>query len=772
MYSTTQDLPGAGGNGAAARLRAAVALFRAGLDEALATPTTSLEARELGELISELTVEESRAAALKLSWIRQAEARDIGKTTGAATTAAWLRNAQRMGKKDSYATVALARDLDRTITLTARALARGELSFRHAQVIAGAIKDLPKWVGLEQRVKAEEYLIEESKRRNPDDVRLLGRALLHYLAPEESERRLGKELDDAERAAERSRSLKYAPNGIPGSETVVIKLPVLEMEVLRKLVEALVARDTRPEPDDRPLDQKRGDAFAELVAQWAQHQASPNRGRGRDCVTVLIDLQNLMNGVGYGTIDDLNPVRPMPCGCQTPDAQRQAQRKTKRKAKGQAQDETAKRTEGSEAGQPGSGESGPDKTRPGTAEAKPANSNPSKQSDDAGDTASEMAEPSKQTCDTDVTGDVKPRDNAGPSTNATAGSPSQSDVDEEVGDPDLTRGPGEAARPADTGAPHPGADPGGTADLRETTGGDADDLCRSGGPRTTSSRNGQPGKAKLSPAPFRAHDPLDAPSPPGPGIAADRIPGPREPGQPPQPNTATGTRPDTGTDPDAEREAGTGLGSDPETDTGPEDCDLGAQDDADTETQGGTAGSKAASDPGDPDDATDTEDATDRDDLIDPDGRIDPHDGCSKCGGGGSARILGLRGEPISVATIRRMACDANIIPVVLGGNGEVLDVGMADRFFTEAQRRALAVRDGSHCHFPECQVPERRCVAHHMNPWDSFGPTDLANGVLLCKAHHTFVHHRGWQVRMGAHGHPEYIPPEWVDPQQKVQRP
>ncbi|GAA2757969.1 hypothetical protein GCM10009872_33290 [Actinopolymorpha rutila] len=123
------------------------------------------------------------------------------------------------------------------------------------------------------------------------------------------------------------------------------------------------------------------------------------------------------------------------------------------------------------------------------------------------------------------------------------------------------------------------------------------------------------------------------------------------------------------------------------------------------------------------------------------------------------------------MATIRRMACDANIIPVVLGGNGEVLDVGMADRFFTEAQRRALAIRDGSHCHFPSCQVPERRCVAHHMTAWDDFGPTDLANGVLLCKTHHTFVHHRGWQVRMGAHGHPEYIPPEWVDPHQRMCR-
>ncbi len=123
------------------------------------------------------------------------------------------------------------------------------------------------------------------------------------------------------------------------------------------------------------------------------------------------------------------------------------------------------------------------------------------------------------------------------------------------------------------------------------------------------------------------------------------------------------------------------------------------------------------------------------------------------------------------MATIRRMACDANIIPVVLGGNGEVLDVGMADRFFTEAQRRALAARDGSHCHFPGCQVPERRCVAHHMTAWEDLGPTNLDNGVLLCRPITPRPPQR-LALRMGAHGHPEYTPPEWVDPQQKVQRP
>ncbi|SDT00308.1 HNH endonuclease signature motif containing protein [Actinopolymorpha singaporensis] len=657
MYSTVQDSSGwDGGTDAEQRLEAALAEVATILADALAAPMLSLRPEKLGRLFDLHRADEAMMSALKLAMVARAEACDVAKTTGAPTTAVWLRTAQRMGRRDAYAAVALARDLDRTVTLTAAALARGEVSFRHAQVIAAAIKDLPQWIGLEQRVQGEEYLIDESLRRSPDDVRLLGRHLLLVLAPEEWERRLGEELDAAERAAERRRSLKYLPNGIPGSETMIVKLPVLEMETLRKIIEALIAADTRPEPDERPLDQKRGDAFAELVTRMAEWQASPNRGRGRDCVTV--GLAQLLQGTGFGTIDDTTPVRPIPCGCQTPDATRQAKRKNRKQGDG----------------------------KQGT----------SKQSDGGTDTAG-----------TTGTTNFKPTKNKS------------------------GEGTGDTQREAGTrsGVPTPDA----TRDLRETAGpAGGVDPSKAGTDTTTTGRKGQPDNDNRPPDPAELADPTH------PAAVAERIAGRREPRQQPQQNTATGT----------------GLTkAHPEANAEPEERCLGEMDDA-----------CADSDRGD--------DATRPDAANDSNNQLDPHDGCTKCGGGGSARILGLRGEPLSVATIRRMACDANIIPVVLGGNGEILDIGTADRFFTEPQRRALAIRDGSHCHFPGCHVPERRCIAHHMNPWEDFGPTDLANGVLLCKTHHTYVHHKGWTVRMGNHGHPEYTPPEWVDPQQKVQRP
>lgn len=69
------------------------------------------------------------------------------------------------------------------------------------------------------------------------------------------------------------------------------------------------------------------------------------------------------------------------------------------------------------------------------------------------------------------------------------------------------------------------------------------------------------------------------------------------------------------------------------------------------------------------------------------------------------------------------------------------LDVGFAHRYATPAQRRALAVRDGSGCAHPGCTVPGWRCVAHHIRPWNEGGPSDLSNLVLLCRFHHRETH-------------------------------
>ena len=70
-------------------------------------------------------------------------------------------------------------------------------------------------------------------------------------------------------------------------------------------------------------------------------------------------------------------------------------------------------------------------------------------------------------------------------------------------------------------------------------------------------------------------------------------------------------------------------------------------------------------------------------------------------------------GDRVTAEQARRLACQARIIPVVLGREGEVLDLGRSARLFSPAQRKALAIRDRE-CTTDGCSIPAAWCEAHH----------------------------------------------------------
>ncbi|MCC2593924.1 HNH endonuclease [Tessaracoccus sp. OS52] len=133
-------------------------------------------------------------------------------------------------------------------------------------------------------------------------------------------------------------------------------------------------------------------------------------------------------------------------------------------------------------------------------------------------------------------------------------------------------------------------------------------------------------------------------------------------------------------------------------------------------------------------------------------------------------------GEQIAAGELRRLVCDADLAPVVLGSRSEVLDVGRDQRLVTPDLRRTLSGRDGG-CQFPMCAVEDERCEAHHIQPWWAGGATALQNLVLLCPHHHRLVEPErfwknpgadSWQVRLSEVGRAEFIPPARVDPARK----
>ena len=135
----------------------------------------------------------------------------------------------------------------------------------------------------------------------------------------------------------------------------------------------------------------------------------------------------------------------------------------------------------------------------------------------------------------------------------------------------------------------------------------------------------------------------------------------------------------------------------------------------------------------------------------------------------GEAQLDGIE-QPISAGPARRMAVDAQIIPMVLGGASEVLDFGVGRRLFSRAQKLALAERDGG-CATPGCNRPPSYTQAHHILWWQAHGgPTDLKNGVLQCAPCHGRIHREGWDIKV-RHNVVYFIPPASIDPNRKPRR-
>ena len=164
-------------------------------------------------------------------------------------------------------------------------------------------------------------------------------------------------------------------------------------------------------------------------------------------------------------------------------------------------------------------------------------------------------------------------------------------------------------------------------------------------------------------------------------------------------------------------------------------------------------------------------------------------EGCNGQGGGRHTVIVGLsdqvlrdgtgtagtpEGQRLPAAAVRRMACDAGIIPAVFGADSEILDLGRLTRHIPTGLRHFLIARDGG-CVWPGCDRPASFTEAHHREEWlRDQGKTEPDNLDLLCLHHHHKVHEGGWDMTIGDDPDrtPWFWPPDGRPPLQGHRRP
>jgi len=108
-------------------------------------------------------------------------------------------------------------------------------------------------------------------------------------------------------------------------------------------------------------------------------------------------------------------------------------------------------------------------------------------------------------------------------------------------------------------------------------------------------------------------------------------------------------------------------------------------------------------------------------------------------------------GPALALETARRLACDATLVGIVEGTDGDPLNIGRKTRGIPPAIERALRSRDGG-CRFPGCDRT-RFTAGHHVKHWADGGETKLSNLITLCGFHHRLLHEGGFGVKTTGDG-------------------
>jgi hypothetical protein len=269
--------------------RVALGMIDQGISALAESNLWSLSEQELLGLRIAQEATLARLHAQILATTREVDARGAAASVGAPSTAQWLRGRCGLHYGAAKREVQLATELDHTLPVLRAALATGEVSLAHAQVVAAGIRALPAAIDAATRARGETFLVGEAKQRNVAALGRLAARLIGVLDPDGAARL---EREEADREINEEFTLIHRHDGGRGFRGQLTDEDGAFIDAaLDVLAAPRPAEDGTPDP--RPAGKRRADALMDLVRIALKAQDMPESGGEPVTVTVITNPEHL-----------------------------------------------------------------------------------------------------------------------------------------------------------------------------------------------------------------------------------------------------------------------------------------------------------------------------------------------------------------------------------------------------------------------------------------------------------------------------------------------